>query len=183
MEGGDPFWSGTHWRIFGGRRTEETEKSNCNQGYPGMLLVTLRILIHTRFVCVFDSWIFNCCVDFCVDEKGHNLFCWDWLLACLPCFGFGCHWCLRKHITPCLNVIIFCSSFKSYSAFVPLFLAHGLIFEVGAIHVYWSTPSAISFSKFYFNFFYLLSIFFSSHGVRTSALVFGLHWNMTEESI
>ena len=76
---------------FWGRRTEETEKSNCNQGYPGMLLVTLRILIHTRFFCVFDSWIFNCPVDFCVDEKGHNLLCWDWLLACLPCFDFGCH--------------------------------------------------------------------------------------------
>ena len=24
-----------------------------------------------------------------VDEKGHNLFCWDSLPACLPCFDFG----------------------------------------------------------------------------------------------
>ena len=92
--GGDSFWSSTYWNFWGleerrffDRREEKHkgigEESNCNQGCPGMILATLGILTHTWFFRVFDSWIFNCLVDFCVDEKGHNLFYWEWLVVCL----------------------------------------------------------------------------------------------------
>ena len=63
------------------------ENSNCNQGCPGMLLVTLGIFYPysiSPFVCF---WIFNILL-IGVDGKGHKLICWDWLLTCLPCFGF-----------------------------------------------------------------------------------------------
>ena len=74
------------------KRKDSQKPSHCNQSCPGMHLVAFGILTYIWFFFrEFDSWIYNCFVDFCVDEKGHNLLCWDWLLACLPCFDFGCH--------------------------------------------------------------------------------------------
>ena len=73
------------------KRKDSQQPSHYNQSCPGMHRVAFGILIYILFFRVFDSWVFDCLVDFCVDEKGHNLLCWDWLLACLPCFDFGCH--------------------------------------------------------------------------------------------
>ena len=56
---------------FSGRRTEETEKNNCNQGCPGMLLITLGILTH--FFCVFVSE-YSYIVDWC-ERKGPQICC------------------------------------------------------------------------------------------------------------
>ena len=39
--------------IFCGEAQRKQEKSNCNQGRPGMLLITLEILTHVRFLRVF----------------------------------------------------------------------------------------------------------------------------------
>ena len=55
---------------FSGRRTEETEKNNCNQGCPGMLLITLGILTHF-FFCVFVSE-YSYIVDWC-GRKGPQI--------------------------------------------------------------------------------------------------------------
>ena len=40
-------------RIFCGEAQRKQKKSNCNQGRPGMLLITLEILAHIRFLRVF----------------------------------------------------------------------------------------------------------------------------------
>ena len=51
IEGGDSFWSSTHWRI--GRvslrnSTQEREKGDCSQDCLGTLLVTLGVFIHIQ---------------------------------------------------------------------------------------------------------------------------------------
>ena len=54
IEGEIFFWSSTHWRILCGRKAQtKREKTNCNQGCPGMFLVTLEIITHVRFLRVF----------------------------------------------------------------------------------------------------------------------------------
>ena len=131
------------------------------------------------FLSIFNLsiWLFmkiQCIVDWC-GRKGRQ-FVLLRLVACLfALFNFWCHWCLRKYITLCLNVITFCFSTELFCIFFPLFLAHGLTHEVGAIYVYGSTLSVL---VFFFNFlsftsilFYLYS--FSRIGVRTLAFVFG----------
>ena len=56
IEGRDYFWEQHALENFLGRRTKETEKSNCNQGYPGMFFfVTLGIFTHVRFSNVIVS--------------------------------------------------------------------------------------------------------------------------------
>ena len=109
-----------------------------------------------------------------MDEKGHNLFCWDWLLACSPCFNFWCHWCLRKYITLCLNVITFCFSTESFCIFFSVLSPWINTWSGGYLCLL--TNILCSFLLrvlLHFILFYFLSIFFSSHGVRTRALVFG----------
>ena len=65
-------------------------------------------------------------------------------------------------------------SFKSYSAFSPLFLAHGLILEVGLFMftdqhlLLFPSPS---FTSFFF--FFFCSTFIFLHGVRILVFVFG----------
>ena len=108
--------------------------SNCSQLCPGMLLITLGVLTHIWFLHFGHSEIVNVLL-FGVDEKGHELFCWDWLFTTPPCFDFDyfiCHWCLWKYRTPCLNVItfgFFCLNPILHNQSPPL-LTHGLILEV-----------------------------------------------------
>ena len=101
---------------FWGRRTEETEKSNCNQDCPGTLLVTLGVFIHIQSLHLVFSKNSMCCwlvwtkrATICFVEIGC-------LLVCLVLI-FGVNWCLRKYITLCLNVITFCFSTESFCIF------------------------------------------------------------------
>ena len=50
------------------------EKSNCNQGYPGMLFVTLGIFTHVRFFSVFVFLNIYCIIDFVWTERATNCF-------------------------------------------------------------------------------------------------------------
>ena len=101
-------------------------------------------------------------------EKGHKLFCWDWLLACLPCFDFDsfiCRWCLLKYVTSCLNLINALFMFKSYSLLSP-YPAHGLTYEMELsmlIYIFCSSFLCI------YVFFYLCSMFPFSYDVRVFA--------------
>ena len=94
--GGDSFfswrgrigWLGEILRIFGSEEQRKRKKSNCNQGYPGMLFVTLGIFTHVRFFNVFVfEYLLYCW--FCVDGKGHKLF---WLILVAYLFASNLLW-------------------------------------------------------------------------------------------
>ena len=171
-------------RRIGGleERHKKRKKNNCNQGCPSMLLITLGVFIHIQSLnlvvsensmyCWWLVWTKRATI--CFVEIGYSL-----ASPVLDSDSLMCHWCHLKFLTPCLNVIVSYFSFKSYSAFFPLFLAHGLISEVEAIHVYWSIPSAISFSKFYFNFFIYFYLYSFPRMVFEPWLLYlGIRWGM-----
>ena len=114
-----------------------------------------------------------------MDGRGHKLICWDWLLSCLPCFGFWLFY-MSLMSSKILNSMLECDyalffSFKSYSALFPPLLTHGLILEVGAIYVYWSISFALSFPKFYFIFLFVLYSF-PLTVFESFPLYLGAHW-------
>ena len=56
---------------------------------PGTFFVIFCILTYTQFSIIL--WLFMGIQSLLlgVDTKGHNLFCWDWLLVYLLCFGLS----------------------------------------------------------------------------------------------
>ena len=64
-------------------------------------------------------------------------------------------------------------SFKSYSALFLLFLAHGLILEVGGYLCLLINIFCSFLLRVLLRFFFICSIFLSPHGVRILAFVFG----------
>ena len=107
------------------------------KGVMAAKTVQVRFWLLSVFLPIFDFsiWSFLNYSMYCWlvwTEKGHKLFCWDWLLACLPCFDFDsfiCRWCLLKYVTSCLNLINALFMFKSYSLLSP-YPAHGLTYEM-----------------------------------------------------
>ena len=94
------------WR----KSMEKWERSDCSQGSSRCVPSYSRNSYSCSISPCVHFWIFNILLVG-VDVKGHKLFCWDWSFTSLPYFDsdyFMCHGCLRKYITPCLNVIILC---------------------------------------------------------------------------
>ena len=134
--------------------------------------VQVRFWLLSVFLPIFDFsiWSFLNYSMYCWlvwTEKGHKLFCWDWLLACLPCFDFDsfiCRWCLLKYVTSCLNLINALFMFKSYSLLSP-YPAHGLTYEMEL-----SMLIYIFCSSFLCIYVFFLSMFYVSFLVRCSSL-------------
>ena len=109
------------------------------------------------------------------DIKGHKLFCWDWLFTCLPYFDFDsfiCHWCFLKYMSVWIDHTLF--MFKPYSLLFPLFLAHGLIFEVGLL-MFIDRHLLLFPSSSFTSFLFVLYSF--SHTVfEFLSLYLGVHW-------
>ena len=106
-------------------------------------------------------WIFNILL-IGVDEKGHKLICWDWLLTCLPCFGFWFSYVslLSSEIHDFMLEFDHVFFLKSHTALPPLSPAHGLTFEVELfmfIDQYLPLSSSPGFTSV-FLFIYLFSI-------------------------
>ena len=178
------------WRrggIFRGRgdRLEEKhkgsgEKSNFNQGCLGMLLVTLGILTHIRFLRVFVSeYLIYCWLVW--TEGATNWFVEiGYSLVCLVSdFDyFICHWCLRKYLTPRLNVIMLCFSRLNPFCIVPSTLNPWINTWSGGylcllINTLCSFLLRVLLHFYYYYYYFICSIFLSPHGVRILAFVFG----------
>ena len=111
------------------KSTQEWERGDCSQG-------------SSRYVSGYSRNSYSCSISPCVcfwilnklligvDVKGHKLFCWDWSFTSLSYFDFVSLMSLEIYnsMPECDHALF---SFKSYSALFLLFLAHGLILEVG----------------------------------------------------
>ena len=102
-----------------------------------MLLVTLGILTHIRFLRAFvPEYLIYCWLVWTKRatnwfvEIGYSLVC-----PVLDYDSLMCNWCRLKFMTLCLNLIMFFFCLKSHSAFCSLSLAHGFNIWSGAIYL------------------------------------------------